>query len=203
MQRHFRFFLRKREVNLNSPYFVSIYYSLCHSFWLHRSIMADAAKKKEELVKEVKMTVHLKEPLEGIKDLAREFGFQEPNSIDEYLERGLTNAEADVSSFSLLSKQIIPPSSFPVFFFSLAKLLWFFFTLFLYYSPTNNSLFAITIIIMNWLHHLVLLGGFFSCSIKLVSSHFSCGQLPSCALFLTVSIQLESIIFTSVSFWPL
>lgn len=59
--------------------------------------MADAAKKKEELVKEVKMTVHLKEPLEGIQDIAREFGFSPPESIEQFLKKGLTNVEVDVS----------------------------------------------------------------------------------------------------------
>jgi hypothetical protein len=62
--------------------------------------MADAAKKKEDLVKEVKMTVHLKDPLSGAKDLAREFGFTEPEDMDHYLTHGLSNAEADVRVFS-------------------------------------------------------------------------------------------------------
>jgi hypothetical protein len=66
--------------------------------------MADAAKKKEDLVKEVKMTVHLKDPLSGAKDLAREFGFTEPQDIDHYLTNGLSNAEADVRVFFLLTR---------------------------------------------------------------------------------------------------
>jgi sodium/potassium-transporting ATPase subunit alpha len=75
--------------------------------------MADAAKKKEDLVKEVKMTVHLKDPLSGAKDLAREFGFTEPQDIDHYLTNGLSNAEADAVRSRHHFNELTPPPTTP------------------------------------------------------------------------------------------
>ena len=66
--------------------------------------MAPANKKKDEkdakredLAKEVKMTVHIKEPLEGIFEIADQFGFPRPRDLQSYLENGLTTEQADVS----------------------------------------------------------------------------------------------------------
>lgn len=54
----------------------------------------DVDKKREELTKEVKMTVHMLEPLEGICELADEFHFPKPRSIDEFLNSGLSTESA-------------------------------------------------------------------------------------------------------------
>mmetsp|Transcript_11153 Transcript_11153/g.14436 ORF Transcript_11153/g.14436 Transcript_11153/m.14436 type:complete len:1144 (-) Transcript_11153:259-3690(-) len=76
--------------------------------------MADAAaKKKEELVKEVKMTVHIKSPYEGILDVAREFGFTPPRSIEEYMDNGLTTADADAVRGRHHFNELTPPPSTP------------------------------------------------------------------------------------------
>jgi hypothetical protein len=58
------------------------------------SATEDAEKKREELTKEVKITVHMVDPLDGICELADEFHFPKPNSIEEYLNVGLSTDAA-------------------------------------------------------------------------------------------------------------
>ena len=68
---------------------------------------------RDELVQEVKMTVHLKDPLEGISEVADAFGFKRPASIQAFMASGLTSAEAE----GVLSKhhynELTPPPSQP------------------------------------------------------------------------------------------
>jgi len=53
-----------------------------------------ADKKREELTKEVKITVHMVDPLVGICELADEFHFPRPSSIEEFLNNGLSTDTA-------------------------------------------------------------------------------------------------------------
>ena len=58
------------------------------------SAQEEADKKREELTKEVKITAHMLDPLAGICELADEFHFPKPNSIEEYLNRGHSTESA-------------------------------------------------------------------------------------------------------------
>lgn len=59
------------------------------------------------------MTVHLKDPISGAQDLAREFGFREPQSIEEYLQKGLTTEEADAIRARHHYNELTPPPTTP------------------------------------------------------------------------------------------
>ena len=59
------------------------------------------------------MTVHLKEPLAGVQDLAKEFGFKVPSSIEEYLDSGLSNIEVDGVRERHHFNELTPPPTTP------------------------------------------------------------------------------------------
>jgi len=58
----------------------------------------EAAKEDDERFKEVKITCHKVEPLEGILEIFDHFALpNRPTDIVQYMDNGLTTAQADVS----------------------------------------------------------------------------------------------------------
>ena len=71
------------------------------------------ADKRADLAKEVKMTVHLKNPLDGVCEIADEFGFPRPADIGAFMATGLTTAQADAVRERHHFNMLTPPPSSP------------------------------------------------------------------------------------------
>jgi len=70
-------------------------------------------KKKADLTKEVKMTVHLKDPYAGCQEIAEQFGIKAPASIEEFLEKGLSTADAETIRSKHHFNELTPPPTTP------------------------------------------------------------------------------------------
>jgi sodium/potassium-transporting ATPase subunit alpha len=69
--------------------------------------------KRAALAKEVKMTVHMKAPHDGVMELADEFGFPRPSDIGWYMNNGLTTAQADAVRERHHDNALTPPPTTP------------------------------------------------------------------------------------------
>ena len=63
------------------------------------SAKAKKMAEKEDLTKEIELEEHVVDPLAGIKLVAEKMGFPPPNSIEEYMENGLSQKNAEVLTF--------------------------------------------------------------------------------------------------------
>ena len=59
-------------------------------------------EKRADLVKEVKMTVHLKTPFDGVCELANQYNFPQPRDIESFMASGLSTEQADVRIIIIL-----------------------------------------------------------------------------------------------------